>query len=74
MTIVAADTQSVTLVSSKTLRRTLELPGQIGKRPIRMLIDSNVIGNYVSAQECVARKIEIEKEKNGKKLTMADGS
>ena len=24
--------------------------------------------NYVSAQECVARKIKIEKEKNGKKL------
>ena len=60
--------------SSKTPRRTLELARQIGKRPIRMLIDSGTTGNYVSAQECAARKIKIEKEKNGKELTMADGS
>ena len=60
--------------SSKTLRRTLELAGRIGKRPVRMLIDSGTTGNYVSAQECIARKIKIEKEKNGKELTMADGS
>ena len=59
--------------SSKTLR-TLELAGRIGKRPVRMLIDSGVTWNYVSAQECAARKIKIEKEKNGKELTMADGS
>ena len=59
--------------SSKTLRRTLELVGRIGKRPVCMLIDSGMTGNYVSAQECVARKIKIEKEKNGKELTMADG-
>ena len=39
-----------------------------------MLIDLGTTGNYVSAQECVARKIKIEKEKNGKELTMADGS
>ena len=39
-----------------------------------MLIDSGATGNYVSAQECAARKIKIEKEKNGKELTMADGS
>ena len=38
-----------------------------------MLIESGAIGNYVSAQECAARKIKIEKEKNGKELTMADG-
>ena len=37
-----------------------------------MLIDSGATGNYVSAQECTARKIE--KEENGKELTMADGS
>ena len=35
--------------SSKTPRRTLELAGRIGKRLVRMLIDSGVIGNYVSA-------------------------
>ena len=39
-----------------------------------MLINLGTIGNYVSAQECVARKIKIENEKNGKELTMADGS
>ena len=60
--------------SSKTLRRTLELAERIGKRPVRMLIDSGTTGNYVSAQECAARKIKIEKEKNGKELTMFDGS
>ena len=59
---------------SKTPRRTLELAGRIGKRPVRMLINSGATGNYVSAQECVARGIKIEKEKNGKELTMADGS
>ena len=60
--------------SSKTPRRTLELAGRIGKRPVRMPIDSGATGNYVSAQECAARKIKIEKEENGKELTMADGS
>ena len=35
--------------SSKTPRRTLELARRIEKRPVRMLIDSSVIGNYVSA-------------------------
>ena len=60
--------------SSKTPRRTLELVGRIGKRPVRMLINSGATGNYVSAQECTTRKIKIKKEKNGKELTMADGS
>ena len=60
--------------SNKTPRRTLELARQIGKRPVRMLIDLGTTGNYVPAQECAARKIKIEKEKNGKDLTMADGS
>ena len=60
--------------SSKTLRRTLELIGRIGKRPVCMLIDSGTTGNYISAQEWAARKIKIGKEKNGKELMMADGS
>ena len=59
---------------SKTPRRTLELAGRIGKRPVCMLIDLAVIGNYLSAQECAMRNIKIEKEENGKELTMADGS
>ena len=60
--------------SSKTPRRTLELVGRIGKRTIHMLIDLGATGNYVSAQECTMRGIKIEKEKDGKELTMADGS
>ena len=52
--------------SSKTPKRTLELAGRIGKRPVRMLIDSGTTRNYVSAQECAARKIKIEKRKMGK--------
>ena len=35
--------------SSKTLRRTLELAGRIGKRPVHMLIDLGTTGNYISA-------------------------
>ena len=31
-------------------------------------------GNYISAQECTTRRIKIEKEQGGKKLTMANGS
>ena len=38
--------------TSRTLRRTLELAGRIGKRPVRMLIDSGTTRNYISAQEC----------------------
>ena len=47
--------------SSKTPRRTIELAVRIGKRPVRMLIDSGTTGNYVSAQECAARKIRIKR-------------
>ena len=60
--------------TSKTPRRTLELAGRIGKRPVCMLIDSGATGNYISAQECAARRIKIEKEHGGKELTMAEGS
>ena len=38
-----------------------------------MLIDSGATKKYISAQECIARKIKIENEKNGKELMMADG-
>ena len=60
--------------TSKTQKRTLEPAGRIGKRLVCMLIDSGATGNYISAHECVARIIKIEKEKGGKELTMADGS
>ena len=51
---------------SKTPRRTLELAGRIGKRPMRMLIDSVATGNYVSAQECTARGLKLKKRKMGR--------
>ena len=60
--------------TSRTPRRTLELAGRIGKRPVHMLIDSGATGNYISAQKCAARRIKIEKEQEDKELTMADGS
>ena len=47
--------------SSKTPRKTRKLAGRIGKRPVHMLIDSGTTGNYVSAQECIAKKIRIKK-------------
>ena len=60
--------------TSRTPRRTLELAGRIGKRPVCMLIDLGTTGNYISAQECATRRIKIEKEQGGKELTMADRS
>ena len=60
--------------SSKTLRRTLQLAGRIGKRPICMLIDSGATRNYILAQVCAARKLKIKKREKWEKLTMADGS
>ena len=60
--------------TSGTPRRTLELAGRIGKRPVCMLIDSGATGNYILAQECIARRINIDREQGGKELTMADGS
>ena len=60
--------------SSKTPRRTLELARRIRKRLVRMLINLGVTGTYVSAQEYAVRKLKIEKEENGKELTIADGS
>ena len=47
-------------------RRTLELAGRIGKRPVRILIDSGTIGINISAQECTTRRIKIEREQRGK--------
>ena len=40
----------------------------------RLLTSRALHHYYSSAQECTARKIKIEKEKNGKELTIANGS
>ena len=60
--------------SSRTQRRTLELAARIGRRPLRVLIDSGSTDNYIDARECTARKIKIQKEDQAKELKMADGS
>ena len=60
--------------TNRAPRRTLELAGRIGKKPVRMLIVSGAIGNYKSVQECAARRIKIEREQGGKELMMADES
>ena len=59
--------------TSRTPRRTLELASRIGKRPVCMFTDSGATSNYISAQECIARKTKIEREQGGKALKMADG-
>ena len=41
--------------ASRTQRKTLELAGRIGKKPLKVLIDSGSTSNYISAQECAAR-------------------
>ena len=55
--------------SSKTpQRRTLELVARIGHRPMRVLVDSGSIGNYIDAQECAARGMKIEAEDQAEEL------
>ena len=39
-----------------------------------MLIDWGATSKYISAQECTARRIKIERGQGGKELTMANGS
>ena len=61
--------------SSRTpKRRTLELAARIGRRPMRILVDSGSTGNYIDAQECTARRIKIEAEDQSEELKMADGT
>ena len=61
--------------SSKTpWRRTLELVARIGRRPLRVLVDSGSTGNYIDAQECATQRIKIEAENKPEELKMADGT
>ena len=49
--------------SSRTPKqRTLKLAARIGRRPIRVLVDSGSTGNYIDARECAARRIKIQAE------------
>ena len=62
--------------TSRTQRMTLELAGRIGKKPLKVLIDSGSIGNYISAQECAARGLRIDRGRacEREELRMANGS
>ena len=61
--------------SSKTQRRrTLELATRIGRRPLRVLVDSGSTSNYIDAQECAARRMKIEAEDKPEDLKVADGT
>ena len=49
--------------SSRTPKwRTLELAVRIGRRPMRVLVDSGSTGNYIDARECTTWRIKIEAE------------
>ena len=62
--------------TSRTQRKTLELASRIGKKPLKVLIDSGATSNYISAQECVARGLCIDPGRACEKeeLRMANGS
>ena len=75
MTIeVGESTVGVDSSSRTPQRRTLELVARIGRRPIRVLVDLLLIGNYIDAQECIARGIKIEAVDQAEELKMADGT
>ena len=61
--------------SSRTpQKRTLELAARIGRRPMRVWMDSRSTSNYIDARECTARGMKIEMEDQVEELQMADGA
>ena len=59
--------------SSRTQWRTLELAVIIGHRPLLVMVDSGLTGNYIHTRECVVCGIEIEAEDQVEEPKMADG-
>ena len=54
--------------SSRTPQwRTLELVAWIGRRPMRVLVDSGSTGNYIDARECATQRIKIEARRSGER-------
>ena len=70
---VGESTAGVDSSSRIPQRRTIELVARIGHRPMRVLVDSGSIGNYIDARECTARGMEIDAEDQAEELKMADG-
>ena len=61
--------------SSRTpKRRTLELAVRIGRRPMRVLVDSGSTSNCIDARECAARRMKIEVKDQAEELKMVDGT
>ena len=71
---VGESTAGVDSSSRTPKRRTLEVATRIGRRPMRVLVDSGSTGNYIDARECMARRIKIEAENQSEELKMADGT
>ena len=47
---------------------TLEILARIGHQHLRVLVDSESTSNYIDAQECIARRIKVEDEDQGKEV------
>ena len=62
--------------SSRTQKwhRILELAAKVGSRSMRILVDSGSTRNYIDAQECVVRKLQIHNEEALEELRLANGS
>ena len=62
--------------TSRVQRKTLKLGGRIGKKPLKVFIDSGSTTNWISAQECVARNLHIDPRRayEREELRMANGS
>ena len=71
---VGESTAGVDSSSRTPKRRTLELVVRIGRRPMCVLLDSGLTGNYINAQECTTWRIKIEAEDQAEELKMADGT
>ena len=47
---------------------------QIGCRPMRVLVESELIGNYIDARECTTRGIKIKAEDQAEEFKMPNGT
>ena len=71
---VGEPTAGVDSSSRTPKRRTLELAARIGRRPMRVLVDSGSKSNYIDVREFLAWRIKIEAEDQAEELKMADGT
>lgn len=74
-TVVVGDSVDGMESSSRSQNwcRTFELATRSGKRPLRILVDSGSTGNYIGAQECPKRNLEVEKDGTSEELRIPYG-